>query len=68
VCRLGEVKVNAKQSNICAIAAFALFFAVGKAFLLALGLGLRFRNHFFVEIIVILSLAFVGFVLARDRR
>jgi hypothetical protein len=65
--RLREVKVNAKQSNICALAAFALLFAVGKTFLWAMGLGWRFNNHFFREIIVILSVALVAFVLARDR-
>ena len=65
--RLGEVKVNTKQSNICAIAAVALFFTVGKAVLLAMGPGWRFNNHFFRNIIVILSLALVAFVLARDR-
>ena len=55
-------KVNAKQSKICAIAAFALFFAVGKAFL-----GWRFNKHFFTDIFAILSMAFVAFVLVRDR-
>ena len=64
---LGEVKVNTKQSNVCAIAAVALFFAVGKAFLRAMGLGWRSNRHFFTEIIIILSLAFVGCILARDR-
>ena len=59
--------MNSKQSNICAIAALALFFAVGKAILLAMGLGWRSNNHFFREIIVILSVAIVAFVLTRDR-
>ena len=60
-------KVNAKQSNICAIAAFALLFTVGKAFLQGMALGWRFNKHFFAGLIVILFVAFVAFVLARDR-
>ena len=66
MCGLGEVKVNTKQSNICAIAAFALLFAIGKAFLWAIGPGWRFNNHFFREIIVILVVTLVAIVLARD--
>jgi hypothetical protein len=65
--RLGEVKVNTKQSNICAIAAVALFFTVGKACLLAMALGGQFNKRFWASIIVILSLAFLGLVLARDK-
>ena len=63
------MKVNAKQNNICAIAAFVLVLTVGKACLLVmtLGWGWGFNRRFFAGIIVILSVAFVAIILTRDR-